>query len=89
MGVTGARDKLTNESAELVERLRGFTDLPVAVGFGISNADQIAQVWQYADAAVVGSALVKRIEENAGSTDLVQHVEGFVRSLVPRRVMAS
>lgn len=88
-GVTGARSELTNESAELVERLRGFTELPVAVGFGISTADQIAQVWQYADAAVVGSAIVKKIEENAGSTDLIQRVESFVRSLVPRRVMAS
>ena len=88
-GVTGARDQLTNESAALVQRLRVFTDLPVAVGFGISTADQIAQVWQYADAAVVGSAIVNKIEENAGSTELIQHVEGFVRSLVPRRVMAS
>lgn len=88
-GVTGARDELTNESAALVQRLRAFTNLPVAVGFGISTADQIAQVWQYADAAVVGSAIVKKIEENAGSTDLIQHVEEFVRSLVPRRVMAS
>lgn len=84
-GVTGTRGELSQEAAELVQRLRSFTQFPIAVGFGISTADQIADVWQYADAAVVGSAIVKEIEENAGRTDLVQYVEEFVRSLVPVR----
>jgi tryptophan synthase alpha chain len=81
-GVTGTRGELSQEAAELVQRLRSFTQFPIAVGFGISTADQIADVWQYADAAVVGSAIVKEIEENAGRPDLVEHVEEFVRLLV-------
>jgi len=82
-GVTGARDELSNEAALLVKRLRMFTPLPVAVGFGISNAAQVAEVWEYADAAVVGSAIVKEIERNTGHPNLVGLVEEFVRSLVP------
>jgi tryptophan synthase alpha chain len=82
-GVTGTRSELSKEAAELVQRLRSFKSLPVAVGFGISTAAQSAEVWQYADAAVVGSAIVKEIEENAHRHDLVDHVEEFVRSLVP------
>jgi tryptophan synthase alpha chain len=57
--------------------------LPIAVGFGISNAEQVSEVWRYADAAVVGSAIVAEIERNAGRPDLVQSIEGFVRSLRP------
>ena len=82
-GVTGAREELSNEAAALVKRLRMFTHLPVAVGFGISNAAQVAEVWEYADAAVVGSAIVRHIEQNAGSPDLIERVEEYVRSLVP------
>jgi tryptophan synthase alpha chain len=81
-GVTGTRSELSKQAADLVERLRSWTPLPVAVGFGISTADQIAEVWQYADAAVVGSAIVKEIEEKAGRPELVDHVEEFVRLLV-------
>lgn len=82
-GVTGTRAELSHQAEELVQRLRAFTCLPVAVGFGISTADQVRQVWDYADAAVVGSAIVKEIEENADRPDLVEHVADFVRSLVP------
>ena len=82
-GVTGTRDELSHQAKELVQRLRALTSLPVAVGFGISTADQVRQVWDYADAAVVGSAIVKEIEENADRPDLVEHVETFVRSLAP------
>ncbi len=82
-GVTGARDDLSDEAEELVRRLRQFTSLPVGVGFGISTAEQVAQVWKYAEAAVVGSAIVKEIEANAGRPDLVEQVEEFVRSLAP------
>ena len=56
--------------------------LPVAVGFGISTAEQVRQVWRFADAAVVGSAIVKQIEELGNSPDLVKRVGDFVRSLV-------
>lgn len=82
-GVTGPTTELSSEAEKLVERLRVISDLPVAVGFGISNAQQVAEVWRYADAAVVGSAIVAEIERNAGRTDLLLVVEEFVRTLKP------
>ena len=60
-GVTGARNETSSDAENLVNRLRKFTDLPIAVGFGISNAKQVAETWKYADAAVVGSAIVAEI----------------------------
>ncbi|MFN2416133.1 MAG: tryptophan synthase subunit alpha [Pyrinomonadaceae bacterium] len=82
-GVTGARTDLSSEAARLVGRVRGVTRLPVAVGFGISRPEHVAEVWHYADAAVVGSALVAEIEEHAGRPDLVARVGQFARSLLP------
>lgn len=82
-GVTGARDEMSSEAVRLVERVRGVTDLPVAVGFGISTAAQVADVWAYADAAVVGSALVSEIERHSGRPDLVARVGAFARALLP------
>jgi tryptophan synthase alpha chain len=82
-GVTGARTDLSTEAARLVERVRVVTDLPVAVGFGISKPEHVAEVWRYADAAVVGSALVAEIEKRAGSPDLVARVGEFARALLP------
>jgi len=81
-GVTGATTESSKEAEKLVGRVRRVSDLPVAVGFGISNADQVGDVWHYAEAAVVGSAIVAEIER-AGSADVVQRVEEFVRSLLP------
>ena len=63
-GVTGAQAEFPADSRELVARIRRFTQLPVAVGFGISTAEQFAAVGQYADAAVVGSALMQAIENS-------------------------
>lgn len=78
-GVTGAH---TGPSAatHLVERIRARTDRPVAVGFGIATRAQVKEVWDYADAAVVGSAIVGEIEK---SNDPVADVERFVRALLP------
>jgi tryptophan synthase alpha chain len=59
MGVTGARSATSNLAPTLVERLRRVTDLPVGVGLGVSNGDQAAEVVQFADAVIVGSALVR------------------------------
>lgn len=81
-GVTGARNETSSSANELVERVGRFTDLPIAVGFGISTADQIAEVWQNADAAVVGSAIVSVIERS-GPENAVANVEQFVRRLLP------
>ena len=66
-GVTGARQKLADDAQKLVRRLRRVTKLPVAVGFGISNAEQFAEVGKFADAVVVGSAIVETIERNPGT----------------------
>src|SRR6185369_13000459 len=61
-GVTGERDERTRDAEALVKRVRSVSDLPVAVGFGISTAEQVRAVWRFADAAVVGSAIVSEIE---------------------------
>ena len=65
-GVTGARQQLPDDARKLVRRLRKYTKLPIAVGFGISTAEQFAAVGEFADAAVVGSAIVETIERNPG-----------------------
>jgi len=67
-GITGKQQNLTADAAALVARIRRWTTLPVAVGFGISNADHVAQVAEFADAAVVGSALVELIERSTPET---------------------
>src|SRR5204862_7222623 len=64
-GVTGARDQMTDDAEALVKRVRSVSDLPVAVGFGISTPEQVRQVWDFAEAAVIGSAIVRKIEKLA------------------------
>lgn len=80
-GVTGARSEVPSDLNELVRSIRRMTDLPVAVGFGISRREHVEQVTEFADGAVVGSALVNIIAEHARSDDLLERVSGFVRSL--------
>jgi tryptophan synthase alpha chain len=63
MGITGTQQKVASDAPELVARLRKFTKLPIAVGFGISNAEHVKAVGEFADAAVIGSALVSLIEQ--------------------------
>jgi tryptophan synthase alpha chain len=65
-GVTGTRQQLPDDARKLVRRLRKYTKLPIAVGFGISTAEQFAAVGEFADAAVIGSAIVETIERNPG-----------------------
>jgi len=80
-GVTGTRNQLSADAASLLQRIRRVTQLPVAVGFGISNAEQARQAWsQGADAVIVGSAIVRRIEEFGASAPA--EVERFVRKLL-------
>ena len=81
-GVTGARTELSADAERLVARIRRHTDLPVAVGFGISTKEHVRDTWRYADAAVVGSAIVAEIERHAHAPDLVSHVGAFARSLL-------
>lgn len=79
-GVTGARQQLAEDARELVMRVRKFTKLPVAVGFGISTAEQFSAVGEYAEGAVVGSAIVQTIEQNPGKEP--ESVAQFIKQLV-------
>ena len=83
-GITGQRDTLPAETLSAVEELRRHTDTPVCVGFGISNAATVQEVWRVADGAIVGSAIVKRMEEHAslGAEEIARRVGGFVRELM-------
>ena len=63
VGITGTQQTVAGDASELVGRLRKFTKLPIAVGFGISNAEHVKAVGEFADAAVIGSALVGLIEK--------------------------
>ncbi|MEP6946578.1 MAG: tryptophan synthase subunit alpha [Acidobacteriota bacterium] len=83
-GVTGARQDTSSTARELVERARQFTELPIAVGFGISTAEQIIDVCSYADAAVVGSALVAVIERAETPEQAVNGIGEFVARLLPQ-----
>ncbi|HYP01305.1 MAG TPA: tryptophan synthase subunit alpha [Pyrinomonadaceae bacterium] len=82
-GVTGVRNESSTDAERLVARVRTHTNLPVAVGFGISTREQVADVWRYADAAVVGSAIVSEIEKHADAPDLTPRVGQFARGLLP------
>ena len=80
-GVTGTRETVSAEAEKLVNRVRKFSDLPVAVGFGISNAEQVKDVYRYADAVVVGSAIVAEMEKFGDSPDLVKRISELLTGL--------
>jgi tryptophan synthase alpha chain len=81
-GVTGVREEMTGAAEELVQRLSGCTDLPVAVGFGVTTARHVRDIWRYADGAVVGSAIVREIERGGSDDQIVGRVGEFVRGLL-------
>ena len=81
LGVTGVRDTVADGAQEMVARIRRVSDLPIALGFGISKPDHVREVGRWADAAVVGSALVNVIAREASSGDLNARVEEYVRWL--------
>lgn len=74
-GVTGAREELPRQLLKEARRLRRRIDLPLAVGFGISTPEQVAQVGKVADGVVVGSALVSLVENGAGDPELASRLE--------------
>jgi tryptophan synthase alpha chain len=87
-GVTGARNETSSAAETIVARLRKFTDLPIALGFGISNLAQVAETWKFADAAVVGSAIVAEMMKLAPNTDevsddFVEKIGEFTKKLLP------
>jgi tryptophan synthase alpha chain len=81
LGVTGVRDHVADGAEDMVRRIRAVSDLPVALGFGISKPEHVREVGRWADAAVVGSALVSVIAEAGASDDLDRRVEEYVRWL--------
>ena len=81
-GVTGARDEMPRDAEALVKHVRSVSDLPVAVGFGISTPEQVREVWRFANAAVIGSAFVREIEKLSAKSDLVSRIGNFARSLI-------
>lgn len=88
-GTTGTQESLTGDAASMVAKLRRWTTLPMAVGFGISNADHVAQVAEYADAAIIGSAIVKLIEASTAEEApgaVARFIKGLrLQALAPTR----
>ena len=82
VGITGTQQKIAGDASELVARLRQFTTLPIAVGFGISNAEHVKAVGEFADAAVIGSALVALIEKTPPE-EAASAIGSFIAALRP------
>jgi len=80
-GVTGMQEKVSANIAQMTAKIRAHTELPIAVGFGISNPEQARRVAQNADAVVVGSAVVNQIAQHGDSPELVRRVSEFVSSV--------
>jgi tryptophan synthase alpha chain len=85
LGVTGARDQVATGARDLAARIRNQTKLPIALGFGLSRPEHIREVGQWADAAVVGSAIVNVIAEHAASPAVADKVETYVRWLTDKQ----
>ena len=81
-GVTGMQTKISDTIASMTGKIRANTDLPIAIGFGISNPEQAKTVAQYAEAIVVGSAVVNQIAEHGKDPGMVSRVGNFVQTLV-------
>lgn len=85
VGITGAQQSVSNDAASLVARIRKFTKLPIAVGFGISTAEHVAAIGEFADAAVIGSAIVELIERStpeAAAGGVARFIEGLRAPIV-------
>lgn len=80
-GVTGERAALAPELAQQLRALRAITTKPVCVGFGIGTPEQAAEVGRVADGVIVGSAIVRLVEQHGGSPDLLPRVGDFIASL--------
>jgi tryptophan synthase alpha chain len=80
-GVTGARERLAEMIDKNVSLIKRYTSLPIGVGFGISKPDHIRAMLPYVDAVIVGSAIIKVLEEHRGTPELTREVGKFVKSL--------
>jgi tryptophan synthase alpha chain len=86
-GITGTRQTLAADAEQLVARLRRYTELPIAVGFGVSNSDHVAALGEFADAAVVGSAIVALIEQSTPA-EAPNSIARFIKGLRPTPALA-
>lgn len=80
-GVTGERESLSSAALPLIRAVREVTDMPLAVGFGVSKPEHVAELGREAEAVVVGSAIMSLIERNAGNASLEIQLESFIREL--------
>jgi tryptophan synthase alpha chain len=80
-GVTGMQSKISDTIATMTAKIRAHTQLPIAVGFGVSTPEQARTVASFGDGVVVGSAIVNQIAEHGKSPELVARVTAFVKSL--------
>ncbi|MSV30249.1 MAG: tryptophan synthase subunit alpha [Bryobacterales bacterium] len=80
-GVTGEQESLSAAALPLIKAVRKVTDLPLAVGFGVSKKEHVAELGREAEAVVVGSAIMRLIEANAGNSSLELQLESFIREL--------
>ncbi len=80
-GVTGARESLADMMEVSVNKIRQFTKLPVGIGFGVSSPEHVREIAGFADAVIVGSAIIKQLEAHAGMPDMLSKVGSFVKQL--------
>jgi tryptophan synthase alpha chain len=80
-GVTGERNSISSSVGPLIHSMRKVTDLPLAVGLGVSTPEQVAEIGRQAEAVVVGSAIMRVIEQNKDNASLEIQLESFVREL--------
>lgn len=80
-GVTGERDNVESNVGPLVSKLRALTSLPLAVGFGVSRPEHVAAIGEYADGVIVGSAIMRIVEEHGSDAGLPSRLEAFMRQL--------
>jgi tryptophan synthase alpha chain len=81
LGVTGARTQLADGAEPMAARIRAQTQMPLALGFGVSTAEHVTAIGRWADAAVVGSAIVSVIEKSAGDATLESALAAYVQEL--------
>jgi len=80
-GVTGPRQKLPLDLKRKIKMIRKYTSKPICVGFGVSSRQQVGQIHKIADGVIIGSAIVKKIRDNIGKSDLIKRTVGFVKAL--------
>ena len=86
-GVTGEQKSMSGDIEEHINLIKKYSEIPVVVGFGVSNPNHVREISKFADGVVVGSAIVRRIGEGGDSDDMVKNIEKFVKELTkPLRI---